>query len=129
MVIVDSSVWIDVIRGRDTPETAAFERLAAAEEIGLGDLILYEVLQGVSPAGALAKVKSKMLAFPVFTVGGSDLALQAVDNARAMRAQGVQVGTVDCLIATFCIVSGSALLSSDQHFRPFQELLGLTLAR
>jgi len=129
MVIVDSSVWIDLLRKRETSETIAFERLAAEEEIGLGDLILYEVLQGVTPANRIEKVKSYMLNFDVFTMGGRDLALEAVHNAHVMRARGIQVAMVDCLIATFCIVSGSRLLSSDHHFQPFVDTLGLVMAR
>lgn len=129
MVIVDSSVWIDLLRERETRETIAFERLAAEEEIGLGDLVLYEVLQGVTPANRIEKVKSYMLSFDVFTMGGRDLALEAVHNAHVMRARGIQVAMVDCLIATFCIVSGSRLLSSDHHFQPFVDTLGLVMAR
>ena len=129
MVIVDSSVWIDLLRKRETSETIAFERLAAEEEIGLGDLVLYEVLQGVTPANRIEKVKSYMLNFDVFTMGGRDLALEAVHNAHVMRARGIQVAMVDCLIATFCIVSGSRLLSSDRHFQPFVDTLGLVMAR
>jgi hypothetical protein len=127
MVIVDSSVWIDLLRNRETAETLAFERLAAEEEIGLGDLVLYEVLQGVKPAGRLEKVKSYMLTFDVFTMGGRDLALEAVHSAHILRAKGIQVSMVDCLIATFCIVSGSRLLTSDRHFGPFVDALGLAL--
>ena len=128
MVIVDSSVWIDRLRKRETPETAAFEHLAVREEIGVGDLILYEVLQGVTPADRVEKVKSYLLTYHVFTMGGRDLALEAIHNAHVLRAQGVQVGIVDCLIATFCIISGSQLLSSDHHFQPFVDALGLVMA-
>ena len=129
MVIVDSSVWIDLLRNRETPETIAFARLAADEEIGVGDLILYEVLQGVSPAERLEKVKSHMLTFHLFTMGGRDMILEAVRNAHTMRARGVQAATVDCLIATFCILTGSRLLSSDHHFQPFVDALGLVMAK
>jgi hypothetical protein len=128
MVIVDSSVWIDLLRKRETPETLAFERLAAEEEIGLGDLILYEVLQGVTPTDRVEKVKSYLLTFHVFTMGGRDLALEAVHNAHVLRAQGIQVATIDCLIATFCLLSGSRLLTSDHHLRPFVDALGLAMA-
>ena len=128
MVIVDSSVWIDLLRKRETRHTTAFERLAAEEEIGLGDLILYEVLQGITPANKVEKVKSYLLSFDVFTMGGRDLVLEAVHNAHVMRARGIQVAAVDCLIATFCVVSGSRLLSSDHHFQPFVDVLGLAMA-
>lgn len=128
MVIVDSSVWIDLIKGRETSEVRAFVRLAKEKEIALGDLILYEVLRGVSPPDQFEKVKAHLLGFSVFTMAGRDLALEAVDNTRALRKLGVQVNTVDCLIATFCLISGSRLLSSDHHFQPFVEHLGLVMA-
>ena len=127
MVIVDSSVWIDLFRERETRETAALPRLAAKQDVGLGDLVLYEVLLG-TPAHRLEKTRSYLLTFHVFTMGGRDLALEAIHNARVLRAQGVQVGMVDCLIATFCIISGSQLLSSDHHFQPFADRLGLAMA-
>ena len=91
-------------------------------------MILYEVLQGVTPADRVEKVKSHLLAFHVFTMGGRDLVLEAVHNAHILRAQGTQVATVDCLIATFCLLSDSRLLTSDHHFRPFVDTLGLVMA-
>lgn len=129
MVIVDSSVWIDLLRRVQTPETVLFKEIATSEELGLGDLILYEVLRGVKPIERLEKIKSVLLSFSVFTMGGRDIALEAVHNALALRKHGVQPQAVDCLIATFCIVSGSRLLTSDRDFEPFEKLLGLAMVR
>lgn len=128
MVIVDSSVWIDLLRNRATVETQAFEHIAADQEVGLGDLILFEVLSGVKPDEQHEKVKSHLLRFDVYTMGGRDLVLEAINNTRNLRTRGIQVGAVDCLIATFCLVSGSNLLSSDHHFKPFVDFLGLAMA-
>jgi len=128
MVIVDSSVWINLLKKRETPQTAALEEFVTRDEIGLGDLILYEVLQGVTPADRLEKIKSYLLAYHIYTMGGRDLSLEAVHNSQFLRARGIQVATVDCLIATFCIVSGSRLLTSDNHFQPFVDNLGLVMA-
>ena len=129
MVIVDSSVWIDLLRKRETPETVAFKRIASSEDIGLGDLILYEVLQGVNPPERLRKIERHLLTFKILPMGGRDLVLDAVRNAQALRTHGVQPATVDCLIATFCIRSGCQLLSSDHHFQPFVDVLGLLMAK
>jgi predicted nucleic acid-binding protein len=128
MVIVDSSVWIDLLKNRDTAATSVFDGIAARERIALGDLILYEVLQGVVPAERLDKVKQYLLRFHVFTMGGLDMVLEAVRNAQLLRAKGIQPGTVDCLIATLCIITGSKLLTSDRHFKPFTDIIGLELA-
>jgi predicted nucleic acid-binding protein len=69
-----------------------------------------------------------MLVFPVFTMGGQDIALEAALYARVMRSQGVRVSTINCMIATFCIKSGCGLLTSDRHFQPFVDALGLVIA-
>ena len=127
MVIVDSSVWIDMFRKRETPQTISFYRLVGSESMGLGDLVLYEVLRGVTSPERIEKVKSYLLKFTVFTMGGRDMVLQAIHNAHSLRAKGFQPGTVDCLIATLSIVTGSRLLTSDHHFQPFVDILGLEL--
>jgi predicted nucleic acid-binding protein len=44
MVIVDSSVWIDYFQGKDTPHTRYLYRLVGSQEIGLVDLVLFEML-------------------------------------------------------------------------------------
>jgi predicted nucleic acid-binding protein len=127
MVIVDSAVWIDLLRGRDTPHVAIFEKEAGVQEIGIPDLVLYEVLQGVRPATKFDEVKSRLLTFPMTAVGGKNVALKAVENARRLRSLGVQTKTVDCLIATFCIENGHLLLTSDADFSAYAEHLGLIL--
>ena len=49
MVIVDTTVWVDYFRGRDTYETKWLDDQLDIRRIGLTNLILAEVLQGVSP--------------------------------------------------------------------------------
>ncbi|MBM3473525.1 MAG: PIN domain nuclease [Armatimonadetes bacterium] len=44
MVIVDTSVWIDVFAGRDTAQVTLLRDLSRRQTIGLGDLMLCEVL-------------------------------------------------------------------------------------
>lgn len=48
MVIIDTTVWIDYLRGRSTEETEWFDRELARQRLGLTDLILCKILQGVS---------------------------------------------------------------------------------
>jgi predicted nucleic acid-binding protein len=57
-------------------------------------------------------------------------ALAAAANYRALRRKGVTVrGTIDCLIATFCIENSLPLLHNDRDFDPFEEHLGLQVVR
>ena len=126
MTIVDSSVWVDYFRGRETPETAWLDRNAQAQPFGLTDLILCEVLQGVRDESTLPKLQQDLLALHVFDTGAA-LAIAAARNYRILRARGRTVKTIDCLIATFCIVNGHRLLHNDRDYDVFEKELGLAV--
>ncbi len=130
MVIVDSSVWVDYLRAADTSATRWIDREAARQRLGITDLILCEVLQGIRDEEEFAQTRTELLKLEVFTTGGVLLALAAATNYRVLRARGRTVRkTVDCLIATFCIVNGHTLLHSDRDFDAFEQELGLSVLR
>ena len=128
MVMVDSSVWIDTIRGRETRETLALDSTPPNEGVAIADLCLFEALRGVQPEKFEA-VYTQLRRLSVIPVGGEQIAVQAARNARLLRARGIQPTAVDCLLATYCIVNGVRLLSSDSDFEPFAAHLGLSLVR
>lgn len=128
MTIVDSSVWVDYFRGRETAQTVWLEQHAGTKSIALTDLILCEVLQGVRDERLLPNLQKDLLVFHVFNTGGANLALAAAANYRALRRRGrTGRGTIDCLIATFCLVNGHALLHDDRDYDAFEEELGLAV--
>jgi predicted nucleic acid-binding protein len=99
-------------------------------EIGLGDIILCEVLQGYRHRRDFEAVQRALLQFLVFDLGGTEIAIQSAQNFRALRRRGITVRkTVDCLIATFVIQRGFSLLHSDRDFDPFETHLGLDAIR
>jgi predicted nucleic acid-binding protein len=126
MVIIDTTVWIDYLRGAQNPETQWLDRELQRRRLGLNDLILCEVLQGIPDRAAFARVRDDLLKFHVFQTGGTDLAIAAAHNYRDLRQRGYTVRKIiDCLIATFCLQAGHALLHRDDDFDPFEKLLGL----
>ncbi len=126
MVIVDTTVWIDYLNGIETRQTDWLDQQLERQRLGLTDLILCEVLQGVRDDRQAAETRQEMLKFEVMTMGGSELAVAAAQHYRSLRAQGHTVRkTVDCLIASFCLRNGHALLHSDRDFDPFEHMLGL----
>ncbi len=126
MVIVDTTVWVDYFRGAHTPQTAWLDDKLEHERLGITDLILCEVLQGVRDDRQFSAVRRELLKLEVFTTGGVDLALVAAQNYRRLRAQGYTVRrTIDCLIATFCLLHNHVLLHNDRDFEPFERVLGL----
>lgn len=128
MTIVDSTVWIDYFRGRETAQTDWLDAHAATDPIGLTDLILCEVLQGVRDERLLPKLRKDLSAFQLFDGGGANVAFAAAANYRALRRRGRTVrGTIDCLIATFCLLNGHSLLHDDRDYDAFEQELGLAV--
>jgi predicted nucleic acid-binding protein len=126
VVIVDTTVWVDYLNGINTPEVEWFDRESERQRLGLLDLTVCEVLQGVSTDAAAARVLRTLRRFEIFDTGGIALAEAAARNYRHLRARGRTVRkTIDCLIATFCLEHSHALLHCDRDFDPFEDVLGL----
>lgn len=128
MVIVDTTVWVDYFRGIRNPETDWLDAELDRQRLGVADLIVCEVLQGVRDEATAADVERQLLKLHVFETGGIDLAREAARNYRALRSRGHTVRkTIDCLIATFCLREQHALLHRDRDFDPFEEFLQLSV--
>jgi predicted nucleic acid-binding protein len=126
VILVDSSVWIDYFNGTDTLQTAKLDELLETELIGIGDLILTEVLQGFRSDKDYRTAKKMLTTLTLFNMLGFEIAVKSADNFRQLRKQGITVRkTADVIIATFCIENGHSLLFSDKDFIPFVEKLGL----
>ena len=126
MVIVDTTVWIDYLRGTENPETRWLDRELQRQRLGLTDLILCEVLQGIREQSMFARVRADLLKFQIFQTGGSELAIAAAQNYRDLRQQGYTVHkTIDCLIAAFCLQAKHELLHRNHDFDCFEKVLGL----
>src|SRR6187549_156391 len=130
MVIIDTTVWIDYFNGTATPETEWLDREAERRRLGVLDLCVCEILQGLATDREAARVLRYLRRFEIFETGGIDLASAAAHNYRQLRQRGRTVRkTIDCLIATFCLRQGHALLHSDRDFDAFEERLGLQVIR
>jgi predicted nucleic acid-binding protein len=130
MILVDSSVWIDYFRGTWNEQTDILDTLLSSEPVGVGDLMLAEVLQGFASERDFNQAKQVLLSLQQVEIGGTELAVQAARNFRTLRLHGVTVRkTIDALIATRCIESDLLLLHSDRDFDAFEKHLGLRVLR
>lgn len=128
MVIIDTTVWIDYLRGRVTKETSWFESELQRQRFGLTDLIVCEILQGVPNEIMARQVLRGLSLFQVYDTGGEDLAVAAARNFRLLRQRGRTVRkTVDGLIATFCLRQGFSLLHCNRDYNHFEVVLGLSV--
>jgi len=130
MWIVDSSVWIDYFSGESTLQTDLLHAALGQRAIGLGDIILCEVLQGYRHQRDFEAAQQALLQFPIYVIGGTEIAIKSAQNFRSLRCRGITVRkTVDCMIATFVIERGFSLLHSDRDFDAFETHLGLDVIR
>lgn len=128
MIIVDTTVWVDYFLGVQNSETEWLDTELDRQRLGLTDIILCEVLQGVRDDAAAKEVERHLLKLEVFETGGVTLARQAARNYRALRRRGHTVRkTIDCLIATFCLRGQHSLLHRDRDFDPFERFLELSV--
>ncbi len=126
MIFVDSSVWIDYFRLRNTRETEVLDSLLEQQFLVIGDLVLAEVLQGFDSERDFNNARQVLGSLLLIDVGGRKTAIQAARNYRILRSRGVTIRkTIDTFIATCCIENGFRLLHNDRDFDPFVLHLGL----
>ena len=115
MVLVDTSVWIEVFR--KSPRIQ-LESQVDFDEIVTCLPVIQEVLQGFNAEPAFLRARESMLAFPIVEVPlGRDVWLEAVDLYRSGRRLGLTIrSSVDCLIAACAIRHQLEVLHRDRDF-------------
>jgi predicted nucleic acid-binding protein len=122
VIVVDSSVWIDFLAGRNSRHVRHLLASLGSEEILVGDLMLCEILQGLKSERAAREVETLLRNFDVVAMAGEAIAIAAARNFRSLRCRRK---TIDLLIGTWCIENRRPLLHNDGDFRPMARHLGL----
>ncbi len=118
-LLVDTSVWSLALR-RDAavrgPEVDALrEALLGSAVVVTTGLILQELLQGFSGPRARAQIIDRFASLPLVQPDRADH-IAAAELRNACRRSGVQLGTIDALLAQLCLRHDLTLLSTDQDF-------------
>ena len=118
-LFVDTSVWSLALR-RD--QDAAVPQLAALRAALDGDdivvttgLVLQELLQGFAGPKARSDIIERFAALPIVVPDRHDH-IDAAALRNTCRRAGVQLGTIDALIAQLCIRHRLTLLTTDKDF-------------
>jgi predicted nucleic acid-binding protein len=126
VIVVDSSVWIDFLNGRNAPHVRRLRAVLGTDEVIVGDLMLCEVLQGLGSERAAQEIEALLRRFEIVPMAGDAIAVAAARNFRYLRSRGITVGkTIDLLIGTWCIENRRPLLHNDSDFHPMARYLGL----
>ena len=129
-MIVDTSVWIDLLNCRSTPQATQLARaLEDDEPVLVPGLVLTEVLQGLSNEASATRVAELMSAFP------SPPELEPVDYRRAAalyracRTRGTTLrSTIDCIIAQTCLKFDLPILARDRDYEAIALIAPLKIA-
>ncbi|NMD06794.1 MAG: PIN domain-containing protein [Phyllobacteriaceae bacterium] len=119
-LFVDTSVWSLALRRDvppDVPEVAAvMQALASESAIVSTGLVLQELLQGFSGPKQAEALIERFRSLPFVSPDRADH-IAAAQLRNTCRKRGVQVGTIDALLAQLCIRHELTLLSTDRDFR------------
>lgn len=130
MILVDSTVWIDHLNDNPTPQVVWLRETIIGRRALLlvGDLVLSDVLQGLSSEREAAQVEQALRRFQLVSLVGPDIAIRSAANYRDLRRRGVTVRkTIDMLIGTWCIEQRHTPLHSDRDFDHLERHLGLNV--
>jgi predicted nucleic acid-binding protein len=122
-LFVDTSVWSLALRRdrpADVPEVGALERALTEGELVTTGLIYQELPQGVHGPRDQQAIVARFGALPFLTPDRHDH-FEAAQLRNRARRRGVQVGTIDAILAQLCIRYELRLLTTDADFARIAE--------
>lgn len=126
-VFVDTSVWSLAFR-RDTPsdlpEVHELRRSLNAGVVCCTGLVLQELLQGFSKPKAHKQIIEHFAALPLLVTGRDDH-IHAAELRNSCRREGIQVGTIDALLAQLCVRHELTMLTTDKDFHNIASVTSL----
>lgn len=119
MILIDTSAWIDWLRGDASSAVSALERvIATGVPFGLTAVIFQEILQGARSRKSFERLEayfgSQRFYQPLDPV--TSHAAAASIYAESRRAGITIRSTIDCLIARIAIEHDLLLLHNDRDF-------------
>ena len=118
MVIAGTSVWVQFMRARNSPEHLELARLVRAGQTAMVGSVMAEVLRGARNQGEYERL-------PCVETNRATWAQVGLLSYR-LRQEGSMLGVVDLTIAVLALEHGHAVHTLDEHF---QRIPGLTLHR
>ena len=127
MILVDTSVWIDFLTGKESLHRRLLHQFIEREEdICLSEIILTEILQGIRDNSIYASTKGYLFEFPIIRPCSTGTYLEAAEIYRSCRKKGKTIRkTIDCIIAAIVRENRFTLLHNDADFEIIEKCVGL----
>jgi predicted nucleic acid-binding protein len=128
MILVDSSVWIDFFHRRPGEAGRELRRLITeAEPLALTGIVVLEVLQGLTRE--VEGVEAYLAQWDLLEPRGMETYRRAAALFRQARGKGIELTTIDSLIATLALENGAILFTLDRDFTRIAQFTALRLYR
>lgn len=115
-VLIDSSVWIDFFRNKDSRFIDKLELLLESERAVYTGIVTIELINGAKGKKELQVLKNIFDAMEMFSEKESTH-LNAGKLGYEIARKGYTLGVVDLLIAQIAIENSLSLLTLDEHFK------------
>lgn len=120
MIVVDTSVWVSVLRSASSPEAANMASLLDSDEVGLAVPVRIELMAGVSARDRSA-LKRALSALPVLYPTDDTWRLMDTWTEKTSKA-GQHFGLGDLLVAALAAEAGALVWSLDADFGRLEKL-------
>lgn len=118
-VIIDTSIWSLALRRHTDIQNTEVEVLKkmiiGGESIFLLGIILQEILQGIKRPQDFIRLKEYLDPFPLIEIAREHY-IKAAELMNHLSRNGIQVSTIDSLIATTAIINDCHLYTNDRDF-------------
>ena len=130
--LVDTSVWSLAYRRDTPPEVPQVAVLRSAlvdgDRVALAGMVLLELLRGFIPPRAQDRIVTDLAPLELIEPTRDDY-VEAARLANTCRQAGVQLGSVDALLAQLAITQDLELLTTDRDFANAAKVVPLRVWR
>jgi len=126
MYLVDTSVWVDYIKGKDSSVVKFLDTLLSAPmSVGITDLIYMEILQGAKSEAAFNKLQRYFSTQIFYGFADPQNSYEAAAFIYfSCRRQGITVrSSIDCLIAQCALENELILLHHDKDYKNLEKVI------
>ena len=129
MILVDTSVWIEIFTDKTGRTVKAFQKATGAENYALSRFQQLELLQGARDEKEWGLLE-KYLSTQYYLEASPDTWSEAAGIYFELRRKGVTINSpVDCCIAQIALENGAFLLHRDKDFEKISRIRPLEQGR
>jgi len=126
-ILVDTSVWLEFFRMRESPYAEALDRLLEEEQVCIAHLIKAEIISGARTPKQFRELKDYFDALPLATEPAS-LWSEIIEVQFRLKRMGINgISMPDLIIAVVAKANDKVIFTKDGDFRRIQRGLPITL--